>query len=67
LVKKIKKMWKILRQANQKCLAPKDNPQKLKKLISSGVLEFMVSNTTGNSQWENSILQDFNFRGLIEP
>ena len=28
-------MWKILRQANQKCLAPKDYPQ---KLISSGVL-----------------------------
>jgi multidrug efflux pump subunit AcrB len=23
-------MWKILRQANRKCLAPKDNPQKLK-------------------------------------
>ena len=54
-------MWKILRQANQKCLAPKDNPQKLKKLISSGVLEFMVSNTTGNSHWENSILLDFNW------
>ena len=30
------KMWKILWQANRKCLAPKDNPQKLKiKLISS--------------------------------
>jgi hypothetical protein len=38
-----KKMWKILRQANRKCLAPKDNPQKLKiKLISSGVLTLIT-------------------------
>ena len=36
-------MWKILRQANRKCLAPKDNPQKLKiKLISSGVLTLIT-------------------------
>ena len=38
-----KKMWKILRQTNRKCLAPKDNPQKLKiKLISSGVLTLIT-------------------------
>ena len=31
-------MWKILRQANRKCLAPKDNPLKLKiKLKRGGV------------------------------
>ena len=36
-------MWKILRQANRKCLAPKDNPQKLTiKLISSGVLTLIT-------------------------
>jgi hypothetical protein len=36
-------MWKILRQVNRKCLAPKDNPQKLKiKLISSGDLTLIT-------------------------
>ena len=37
------KMWKILKQANRKCLAPKDNPQKFKiKFISSGVLTLIT-------------------------
>jgi hypothetical protein len=31
------------------------------------VLEFVVSNTTGNNLWENCISLDFNFRGLSEP
>jgi len=28
---------------------------------------WVVSNTAGNSQWENCISQDFNFRSLGEP
>jgi hypothetical protein len=36
-------MWKILRQVNRKCLAPRDIQQKLKiKLISSGVLALIT-------------------------
>jgi hypothetical protein len=35
------------------------------KWIDPWVLEFTVSNTTGNNQWENYISLDFNFRGLI--
>ena len=31
------------------------------------VLEFVVSNTTGNNQSENCFLLTFNFRGLSEP
>jgi hypothetical protein len=31
------------------------------------ILEFVVSNTTGDNQWENCITLDFNFRGLQEP
>jgi hypothetical protein len=31
------------------------------------ILEFVVSNITGNTQWENCILLDFSFRGLSEP
>jgi len=31
------------------------------------VFEFVVSNITGNNQWENCILVDFYFRGLSEP
>jgi hypothetical protein len=31
------------------------------------VLEFVVSNTTDISQWENCISLDFNFHGLSEP
>ena len=34
------------------------------KGIDPWVLEFMVSNITGNNQWENYVLCDFNFRGL---
>ena len=30
------------------------------------VLEFVVSNTTGNNQWEHCISLDFNFRSLSE-
>jgi hypothetical protein len=37
------------------------------KCIDPWVLEFMVSNTTGNNQWENCISFDFNFRGLSGP
>ena len=37
------------------------------KCIDPWVLEFMVSNTTGNNQWENCISLDFNFHGLSEP
>jgi hypothetical protein len=36
------------------------------KCIDPWVLEFVVSNTTDNNQWENCILFDFNFRGLSE-
>jgi len=31
------------------------------KYIDPWILEFLVSNTTDNSQWENCILLDFNF------
>ena len=31
------------------------------------VLEFVVSNTTGNNEWENCISLDFDIRGLSEP
>ena len=31
------------------------------------VFEFMVSNTTGNNQWENCISMDFYFCGVSEP
>jgi hypothetical protein len=37
------------------------------KCIDPWVLEFMVSNTTGNNQWENCIPLDFSFCGLSEP
>jgi hypothetical protein len=37
------------------------------KCIDPWILEFVVSNTTGNSQWENCISFDFNFRSLDEP
>ena len=37
------------------------------KCIDPWVLEFVVSNITGNNQWENCILFDFNFRGLSGP
>jgi len=37
------------------------------KCIDPWVLKFVVSNTTDNSQWENCISMDFNFRGLSEP
>jgi len=37
------------------------------KHIDPWVLGFMVSNTTGNSQWENCILLDFNFCSLSKP
>jgi hypothetical protein len=38
------------------------------KCIDPWVLEFVVSNITGNHQWENCITLDFNFRGfLCEP
>ena len=37
------------------------------KCIDPWVLEFMVSNTTGNNQWDNCILLDFYFHGLSEP
>jgi len=37
------------------------------KCIDPWVFEFVVSNTTGNNQWENCISLDFNFRGLSEP
>ena len=36
------------------------------KGIDPWVLEFMVSNTTGN-KWGNCISLDFNFRALSEP
>ena len=36
-------------------------------LIQEMLLEFVVSNTTGNNQWDNCISLDFNFRGLSEP
>ena len=31
------------------------------------VLEFVISNITGNNRWENCISLDFNFCGLSEP
>ena len=34
---------------------------------SAWVLEFMVSNTTCNNQWENCNPLDFGFCGLSEP
>jgi len=37
------------------------------KCIDPRVLEFVVSNTTGNNQWENCISLDFYFRSLWEP
>jgi hypothetical protein len=37
------------------------------KCIDPWVLEFVVSNTTGNNQWENCISLDFEFCGLKEP
>jgi len=37
------------------------------KCIDPWVLEFMVSNTTDNNQWENCISLDCCFRGLREP
>jgi len=36
------------------------------KCIGPWVLEFVVSNTTGNNQWEICISLDFNFRCLSE-
>jgi len=35
--------------------------------IDSWVLEFVVSKTAGNNQWENCNSMDFNFRCLSEP
>jgi len=35
--------------------------------IDPWVLEFVVSNITGNNQWKNCISLDFNFRGLSDP
>ena len=37
------------------------------KCIDPWALEFVVSNTTGNNQWENYISLDFNFCDLSEP
>jgi len=37
------------------------------KCIDPWVLEFVVSNTTGNNQCENCISLVFKFRGLSEP
>ena len=37
------------------------------KINDPWVLEFMVLNITGNSQWENCISLDFYFHGLSEP
>jgi len=37
------------------------------KCIAPWVLEFVVSNITGNNQWENCISLDFNFRFLSRP
>jgi len=37
------------------------------KFIDPWVLEFVVSNITGNNQWENYISLDFYFRGLSGP
>jgi len=37
------------------------------KCIDPWVFEFVVSNITGNNQWENCISFDFSFRSLIEP
>ena len=37
------------------------------KCIDPWILEFVISNTTGNNQWESCILLDFNFRSLSEP
>jgi len=37
------------------------------KCIDQWVFEFVVSNITGNNQWENCISLDFSFRGLSEP
>jgi len=37
------------------------------KFIDKRVLEFVVSNTTGNTQWGNCISLDFNFTSLSEP
>ena len=37
------------------------------KCIDPCVLEFVVSNITGNSQWENCISLDFNVRSLSGP
>jgi hypothetical protein len=34
------------------------------KCIGSWALEFVVSNITGNNQWENGILLDFYFHAL---
>jgi hypothetical protein len=37
------------------------------KYIDPWILEFVVSNITGNNQWDNYISFDFNIRGLSEP
>jgi hypothetical protein len=37
------------------------------KCIDPWVLEFMISNITGNNQWENCISLDFYIRGLNGP
>ena len=37
------------------------------KCIDPCALEFVVSNVTGNNQWENCILLNFNFHGLSGP
>ena len=37
------------------------------KCIDPWVLEFVVSNTKGNNQLENSSSLDFNFHGLSQP
>ena len=37
------------------------------KCIDPWVLEFMVSNMTGNNLWENCISLEFYFRGLSGP
>jgi hypothetical protein len=37
------------------------------KYIDSWVLEFVISNITGNNHWENCISLDFSFCGLSGP
>jgi hypothetical protein len=37
------------------------------KYIDPWILEFVVSNITGNNKWDNYISFDFNIHGLSEP